>query len=96
MIARFFGWLETRVNSFPPEQAGMPPAAFWQFIAYYTRPFWPVILVSSVLSAAIALIEVSLFGFLGNMVDWLSHADRATFWETHGPFLAWHGASSCC
>ncbi len=47
-----------------------------------------MILVSSVLSAAIALIEVSLFGFLGNMVDWLSHADRATFWETHGRFLA--------
>ena len=80
MIARFFGWLETRVDSFPPEQAGMPPATFWQFIAYYTKPFWPVILVSSALSAAIALIEVSLFGFLGNLVDWLSHADRATFW----------------
>ena len=41
MIARFFGWLETRVDSFPPEQAGMPPPAFWQFIWYYTRPFWP-------------------------------------------------------
>ena len=39
------------------------------------------------LSAAIALIEVSLFGFLGNLVDWLSKADRATFWSTHGPFL---------
>ena len=88
MIARFFSWLETRVDSFPPEQAGMPPPTFWRFIAYYTQPFWPVILVSSALSAAIALIEVSLFGFLGNMVDWLSHADRATFWDTHGRFLA--------
>jgi ATP-binding cassette, subfamily B, multidrug efflux pump len=91
MIARFFGWLETRVDSFPPEQAGMPPPAFWQFIWYYTRPFWPVILASSVLSAVIALIEVSLFGFLGNMVDWLAHADRATFWQTHGRFLAGMG-----
>ena len=39
MIARFFSWLETRVDSFPPEQAGMPPPSFWGFIAYYTRPF---------------------------------------------------------
>ena len=81
MIARYFSWLETRVDSFPPQQPGMPPAKFWQFILHYTRPFWPTIVASSVLSAAIALIEVSLFGFLGNLVDWLSKADRATFWS---------------
>ena len=92
MIARFFSWLETRVDSFPPEQAGMPPPSFWGFIVYYTRPFVPTIIVSSVLSAAIALIEVSLFGFLGNLVDWLSKADRTTFWSTHGPFLIAMGA----
>ena len=84
MIARFFSWLEKRVELFPPEKAGMPPPSFWGFIAYYTRPFVPTIMASSVLSAAIALIEVSLFGFLGNLVDWLSKADRATFWSTHG------------
>jgi len=88
MIARYFSWLETRVDSFPLQQPGMPPATFWQFILHYTRPFWTTIVASSVLSAAIALIEVSLFGFLGNLVDWLSKADRATFWSTHGRFLA--------
>ncbi len=88
MIARFFSWLETRVDSFPLQQPGMPPATFWRFIVHYTRPFWTTIVASSVLSAAIALIEVSLFGFLGNLVDWLSKADRATFWSTHGRFLA--------
>ena len=91
MIARYFSWLETRVDSFPLQQPGMPPATFWQFIVHYTRPFWLTIVASSVLSAAIALIEVSLFGFLGNLVDWLSKADRATFWSTHGRFLAFMG-----
>ena len=88
MIARFFSWLETRVDSFPLQQPGMPPTTFWRFILHYTRPFWPTIIASSALSAVIALIEVSLFGFLGNLVDWLSRADRATFWSTHGQFLA--------
>lgn len=87
MIARIFRWLETRIDSFPPEQPVMPPPSFWGFVFHYTRPFWPLLAVSAALSATIALIEVSLFGFLGNLVDWLSRADRATFWATHGPFL---------
>jgi ATP-binding cassette subfamily B multidrug efflux pump len=87
MIARMFRWLEHRVESFPAEQPSMPPASFWGFVFHYTRPFWPLIGLSAALSATIALIEVSLFGFLGNLVDWLSKADRATFWETHGAFL---------
>ena len=87
MFARIFSWLETRTDSFPAEQAGMPPATFWGFILYYTRPFWPMIIASSVFAAAVALIEVSLFGFLGDLVDWLSKADRNTFWSDYGSLL---------
>ncbi|KAB2941396.1 MAG: ABC transporter ATP-binding protein/permease [Hyphomicrobium sp.] len=87
MIARIFSWLETRIESFPAEQPIMPPPSFWGFVFHYTRPFWPLLAVSAALSATIALIEVSLFGFLGNLVDWLSKANRGTFWTTHGTFL---------
>jgi ATP-binding cassette subfamily B multidrug efflux pump len=87
MIARFFSWLEDRIEPFPPQQPGMPPPRFWAFVMHYTRPYVAMIAASAVLSAAIALIEVSLFGFLGNLVDWLSKSDRATFWSTHGRFL---------
>ena len=87
MIASLFRRLETHVEAFPAVQPAMPPASFWGFIAHYTRPFWPLIAVSAALSATIALIEVSLFGFLGSLVDWLQKADRATFWSTHGLFL---------
>jgi len=87
MIARIFRWLETRRDSFPAETPGMPPTSFWGFVLHYTRPFWPLIIASSLLAAAVALIEVSLFGFLGRLVDWLSKADRATFWSDHGLFL---------
>jgi len=87
MIARIFRWLETRRESFPAEQPGMPPTTFWGFILHYTRPFWPLIASSSALAASVALIEVSLFGFLGDLVDWLGKADRATFWPDHATFL---------
>jgi len=87
MIARIFSWLETRRESFPAEMPGMPPTAFWPFVLHYTRPFWPLIAASSVLATTVALIEVSLFGFLGDLVDWLSQADPATFWSDHSTFL---------
>jgi ATP-binding cassette subfamily B multidrug efflux pump len=87
MIARIFSWLETRRDSFPAIPPGMPPTTFWLFILHYTKPFWPLIAASSLLAASVALIEVSLFGFLGDLVDWLSNADRATFWADHSTFL---------
>jgi ATP-binding cassette, subfamily B, multidrug efflux pump len=87
MIARIFSWLETRKDSFPAEQPVMPPATFWGFVLHYTRPFWWLIAASSLLATSVALIEVSLFGFLGDLVDWLEGADRATFWDDHGSFL---------
>ncbi len=87
MITRIFHWLETCSESFPPEQAGRPPAAFWGFVLHYTQPFWPLIIASAVLATAVALVEVSLFAFMGNLVDWLSKADPATVWTEHRAFL---------
>lgn len=87
MIGRIFHWLETRRGPFPAEQPSMPPPTFWAFIRHYTQPFWPLIVASSLLAAAVALIEVSLFGFLGDLVDWLGKSDRATFWSDHRDFL---------
>ena len=87
MIDRFFAWLERWNTPFPEPQPVMPPAGFWPFIIHYTRPFWPLLLASSLLAATVALIEVSLFAFLGRLVDWLATADRATFWAERGGFL---------
>ena len=92
MFARMFSWLESRTDSFPPEIPGKPSASLWGFIWHYTRPFTGLLIVCSLLATAVAIIEVWLFAFLGNLVDWLSNADRATFWQDHGWRLAWMGA----
>src|SRR5690606_18929015 len=42
----------------------------------------------TVLGAAIAILEISLFGFMGSIVDWLGSADRATFLAEEGWKLA--------
>ena len=84
MVKWFFRWLETRVDPFPPGRPEMPPKGILAFAWHYTRPFWPMLAVSIGLNAVIAFLEVYLFAFLGDLVDFLNTADRATFWAAHG------------
>ena len=83
LIRSFFQWLEGLCDPFPPLQPDKPPASLSGFVLHYAKPFWPLLLTSAILSTVIALIEVSLFAFVGSLVDWLSTSARETFWETH-------------
>ena len=83
MINAIFTWFEKYRTPFPEEIPDKPPATLSGFVIHYARPFWPLILVSSILSTIIALIEVYLFSFVGDLVDWLTISERETFWETH-------------
>jgi ATP-binding cassette subfamily B multidrug efflux pump len=83
VFERVFSWLESRTDTFPPVKPTKPGSTLWGFVWHYTKPFWPMILVCSALASAVALIEVSLFSFLGNLVDWLDTANRETFWQDH-------------
>jgi ATP-binding cassette, subfamily B, multidrug efflux pump len=80
MFARF----EKLLNPFPAEETGEPPKTLVAFCLYYTRGAWPAIAAMAVLTSIIAIIEVTLFGFLGNVVDWLSSQSRETFLANEG------------
>ena len=92
MFNRFFHWLESRVDPFPPDRPQMPPPGLLAFAWHYTKPFWPLLVVSMLFSAAIAFLEVYLFAFLGDLVDFLTAANRETFWQDHGTKLIVMGA----
>ena len=83
-----FRWFENLLNPFPPEEPVEPPRTLVAFCLHYTNGSWPIIIVSALMTAAIALAEVWLFGFLGNIVDWLSVQNRETFLQTEGWTLA--------
>ena len=65
-----------------------PPKTLVAFCLHYTRGAWPYIAGAGLLITAIALAEVWMFGFLGNIVDWLSVQNRETFLQTEGWKLA--------
>ena len=92
MISKFFSWLENYVDSFPMQRAEKPAPTLFAFAFHYTKPFLPLLVASILFSTVIALIEVYLFAFIGNLVDLLSTADRATFWEVNATKLILMGA----
>lgn len=83
-----YRWFESLLAPFPVEEPVEPPRTLVAFCLHYTRGAWPIIAVSAVLTAIIALTEVWMFGFLGNIVDWLSAQSRETFLQNEGWKLA--------
>lgn len=83
-----FSWFENRINPYPDDASALPPKGLFAFCRYYIKPVWPWLLLLGFCSMGIAILEVFLYQFLGNIVDWLSNADRATFLQTEGWHLA--------
>jgi ATP-binding cassette, subfamily B, multidrug efflux pump len=87
-----FSWFEKLLEPFPADDPVTPPKTLVAFCMHYTKGAWPVILVMAVLTSMIAAIEVALFGFLGNIVDWLTQQSRETFFQDQGTQLLMIGA----
>ncbi len=76
-----FSFFERLTNPFPAEPPTQPPTTMVAFCKHYTKGMWAVLLTVSLLSAIVAILEVTLFGFMGKLVDWFAERDRATFVE---------------
>ena len=83
-----FSFFERLVDPFPADRPESPPSSLWPFVWHYSRPVWPFLAAMTLLTALISIIEVSLFGFLGRIVDWLSSTSRETFVAEQGWTLA--------
>lgn len=76
-----FSFFEKLTQAFPTEPLTQPPKTLFAFCKYYSKGMWTVLLSVSVLSALVAILEVSLFGFMGQFVDWFASSDPKTFLE---------------
>jgi len=86
-----YSFFENLLKPFPPELPEKPPATLFAFCVHYTRGVWPWIFLMALLVTIVAAIEVLLFSFLGNVIDWLAEADKATFLEQEGDTLVFIG-----
>lgn len=77
MFKKFEGFTQP----FPDKEPEQPPAGIFAFCRYYTRGFEIPLLIMSLMATVVAIVEVSLFGAMGNLVDWLSSSNPETFWQ---------------
>jgi ATP-binding cassette subfamily B multidrug efflux pump len=82
-----FRWFETRIDPFPADEPTKPPSGLIAFCLHYSRPVWKVLAIMSLFTTAISIMEVMLFAFMGQLVDWLAEADPATFLADERPTL---------
>ena len=87
-----FRWFESRLDPYPAQAPQMPPRGLWRFMLHFTQGAHGYMLAMAACSALIAVAEVVLFGYLGDLVDRMSGADRAGFWADEGGRLILMGA----
>ena len=86
-----FRWFESLIDAFKEPADDMPPQSVWRFYAFYLRQVWPVFAAAIVLGFVVAIVEVSLFGFIGRIVDLAKGVPAADFFQQHGNELLWMG-----
>ena len=86
-----FRWFESLIDAFKEPVDSMPPATVGRFYVFYLRQVWPVFAAATVVGLGVALVEVSLFGFIGSIVDMAKGVPGKTFFQIHGRELLWMG-----
>ncbi|WP_458524618.1 ABC transporter ATP-binding protein [Onishia taeanensis] len=79
-----FRFFESLIDPYPGGVPETPPRRLLAFLFHYSRPLLPLLLAMTVLAALVSVVELVFFAFMGELVDWLAEAQRATFFADHG------------
>jgi ATP-binding cassette, subfamily B, multidrug efflux pump len=76
LMFRFF---ESLINPFPIERPATPPKSLYAFCRHYAKGTGPFLFAMAFFNTLIAIMEVSLFQFLGQLVDLLNKTTPDAF-----------------
>ena len=80
-----FKFFEGLIDPYQPYPiSDTPPTRLWPFLAEYVRPFRKIFLVTGVISALNAMLEVALIWYMGRIVDVLAASQPAQIWAEYG------------
>jgi len=86
-----YSFFEKLINPYPPQEPVQAPQGLWNFCRHYTKGMFMPLMAMTVLTAALAIFEVYLFGFMGQLVDWLIDHDLESLLVEKGPTLYFIG-----
>ena len=89
---RLFSFFESFITPFPDVPVTRPPSTLFAFLWHYSRGVWRWLLTMAVLTAMVSMLEVSLFNYLGNLIDWLGTSERDSFVQSEAGKLLWIAA----
>ncbi|MDC9526500.1 ABC transporter ATP-binding protein [Pseudoalteromonas sp. Angola-30] len=72
---------EKMTNAFPEQKPTKPPSTLFAFCRHYTKGMELSLVLMSVSAALLAILEVSLFSYMGQLVDWLGTYTPQTLFE---------------
>jgi len=85
-----FRWFENSIEPFPAGQPSRPPSRLVHFYWHFIEPIWPYWLTLLITGFLCALIEVSFFAYLGQIVDLMrASGTPENFLQEHSSLLLW-------
>ncbi|MBE7733632.1 ABC transporter ATP-binding protein [Devosia faecipullorum] len=85
-------WFESRLDPYPKGDPVEPPKGLLDFCLHYSHGAKRWLGLMAAAAAGVAIGEIIIFGFIGDVVNWLAGADPDTFLATDGWKLAMMGA----
>ncbi|KRB01341.1 multidrug ABC transporter ATP-binding protein [Devosia sp. Root685] len=92
MVTHVLKWFEKQLDAYPAGEPTEPPKGLLAFCLHYSHGAKKWLALMAFAAAAVAIGEILVFSFIGDVVNWLAGADPKTFLETDGWKLAFMGA----
>ncbi|MEM8839176.1 MAG: ABC transporter ATP-binding protein [Pseudomonadota bacterium] len=88
MLLSFLRYFENRINPFARRE-GMIPRTFFAYILYFVRQAPVTFTLALILGGLLGYVEITLFGYVGEIVDLLDGASPADVFAEYGEELLW-------
>lgn len=84
-----FSFFERLTPPYPAEEPTQPPGSLLAFFRHYAKGMEIQLALLVLLVTSLAILEVTMFGFMGQLVDWLATKDKATLLTDESTTLLW-------
>ena len=83
-MLKIFKYFENLVPALNDNEPTQPPNTLVAFCLHYTKGYGKALTLMTILTSLLAILEVSLFGFMGQLVDWLIVKNPDTLLQDEG------------